>query len=142
MQLIQLDLANHLPGIIIWSSFTALLSLFFDFCFKENNIFEGWLNFWAKWWLGKNNPDILREAKQKTDETIYIQTEGKQETVREWVFSKVEWFWFKPLGGCVVCMNVWISFAFLFTQSNFISMLAMVLLSNFLVRFANGKLLS
>lgn len=138
----QFSLANHVPDILIWSVFTALLSLLLDFCFRAKNIFHGWLEFWAEWWLDKNKPDLVIELSNKTDEQIEIETNGKYETLREYAFSKVEWFWFKPLGGCIVCMNPWISFAFILSQTNFISMLAFVILSNFLTRFANDKLLS
>lgn len=143
MRIIQecLNISDQLPTILTWSVFTFLLSVFLNFCMGEKNIFEGWLNFWAKWWLVKNNPDLLNEAKQKTDETIYIQTKGEYETVREWVFSQVKWFWFKPLGGCVICMNVWICFAFFWTQESLIGVLAMILLSNFFVRVSQEKLL-
>lgn len=56
-----------------------------------------------------------------------------------------KWFWFAPLGGCVVCMNVWISFVFtpgfVFTGECAWSTVFFILLSSFLVRFFHGKLL-
>lgn len=135
-----LNISDHLPTILTWSVYTFLLSVFLDFCFSENNIFEGWLNFWAKWWLKKNKPKLLKKYQDKTDNEVWLEN-PKYETVREYLFSEVEWFWFKPLGACVVCMNVWICFALAWTQGNVISVLAMILLSNFLVRFSNEKLL-
>lgn len=98
---------------------STLLSLFLDFCFREGNIFEGWLDFLADLHLPK-------EAMNIDD--------------REDRFKLVDWFWFKPLGGCVVCMNVWISFitcALFFWDWRFI---IVVLLSNFLVRFFQEKI--
>lgn len=128
--------------IVFWALFTSLLSLFLDKCFQEGNIFEGWLNFWAKWWLKSNNPNVLIEAEKMTDEEINLKTIGKYETVREYVFDQVKWFWFKPLGGCVICMNVWISFFFIpLVNVNFISIFLYVLLSNFIVRITKEHLL-
>lgn len=113
---------------------SALLSMFLDFTFREGNIFEGWLDFLADLHL----PEDVEQA----------------DIEREDRFKMVDWFWFKPLGGCVVCMNVWISFILcvLFYQRvpvelgiyglfEFIAgVLLVVLLSNFIVRFFQEKI--
>lgn len=135
-----MNISDHLPTILTWSVFTFLLSVFLDFCLSENNIFEGWLNFWARLWLKNNKPELLEKYKDKTDSEVWLEN-PKYETVREFLFSEVRWFWFKPLGACVVCMNVWISFAFFWTQDNLICFLSMILLSNFLVRLTHDRLL-
>lgn len=111
----------------------ALISLFLDFTFREGNIFAGWLDFLADLHIPADAMDLEREDR----------------------FELVEWFWFKPLGGCVVCMNVWISFAICacFFQRLELNLgvnavietiagaLLMVLLSNFLVRFFQEKII-
>lgn len=133
---------HALACLATWSVFTALLSLFLDFTFREKNIFEGWLNFWANRWLSKNKPAVIFYAESKTDDEIKVLTSGEHDTVREYKHDKVEWFWWKPLGGCVVCMNVWISFFFmLFFGASLFEYLFYILLSNFLVRFFHEKLL-
>lgn len=133
---------QNLQQAITWGFFTALLSLFLDFCFRESNIFEGWLDFWADRWLRKNKPEILEFVKEKTDEDIKLLTLEKWDSVREYKHDHVEWFWWKPLGGCVVCMNVWISFFFiLFFPATVLGYLFYVLFSNFLVRFFHERVL-
>lgn len=108
--------------IIELAVFSAVLSLFLEFCFREGHIFEGWLNFWAKRHLPE---DVWEDEK--------IDREDKLELVT--------WFWFKPLGGCVVCMNVWISFILCLLFHPELTFLSVVLLSSFLVRFFHKKIL-
>lgn len=114
---------------------SALLSLFLDFCFREGNIFEGWLDFLADLHL----PEDVEAA----------------DIDREDRFKMVDWFWFKPLGGCVVCMNVWISFCTCLCFIGRIQLdlgvhalfetlagaLLVVILSNFIVRFFQEKII-
>lgn len=115
---------------------SALLSMFLDFCFREDNIFEGWLEFLYE----QSVPGKVRECLASED--------------REDRFKHITWFWFKPLGGCVICMNVWISFALCacfykrlpleLGVNGVIETLAgallMVLLSSFIVRFFQEKI--
>lgn len=122
-------------SIIELAVISALLSMFLDFTFREGNIFEGWLDFLADLHL----PEDVKEALDND---------------REERFKMVDWFWFKPLGGCVICMNVWISFAICACFVRRIDLdlgvhvvfetlagaLLMVLLSNFLVRFFQEKI--
>lgn len=132
----------------------ALISLFLDFTFRKGNIFATWLDFLADSWLEKHKPIVLRFVEGKTDKDILLATDGKDESVREYKHERVDWFWFKPLGGCVVCMNVWISFimcAFFFRSmeldlgvNSFVETicgaLIFILLSNFIVRFFQEKI--
>lgn len=99
---------------------SALLSLFIEFCFREGNIFGGWLDFLADMHLPEDvmNADLDREDR----------------------FEMVDWFWFKPLGGCVVCMNVWISFALCAVFYWDWKFILVVLLSSFIVRFFQEKI--
>lgn len=106
--------------IVELSVLSALVSLFLDFCFREGNIFEGWLDFWADVFLSEDLPDDLD---------------------RETRFKLVDWFWFKPLGYCVVCMNVWISLITCLLFYRDWKFVLVVLLSSFLVRITHERLL-
>lgn len=126
--------------------FSALLSLFLEFCFRDQNIFSGWLDWWADWWLSRNDPQKLELVNKMDDEDVIELTDGDYDKARDYKFSLVHWWWFKPLGYCVVCMNVWVSlllcsipFVLLFMSP--IELLCTVLLSNFLVRYFYKKLL-
>lgn len=103
---------------------SALLSLLLDFCFREGNIFSGWLEFLYE----QTVPEKIREQLINKDIT------------REDRFDHITWFWFKPLGGCVVCMNVWISFALCLAFYREWEFILVVLLSSFIVRFFQEKI--
>lgn len=121
---------------------SALLSLFLEFCFREGNIFAGWMPFLADRWLKRKNPKVLEELSKKTNTDIQVETEGDYQTVREYKLSLVKWWWFKPLGYCVVCMNVWITL--IINQIYFLPLMELgfaVLLSNFLVRYFYERIL-
>lgn len=143
-QLLQ-PFALHLqsiPPVAMWSVFTAFLSLFLNFTFREGNIFQGWLDFWADWWLRKNKPYEINYTEGKTDDEIKLLTNGEHETVREYKHDKVDWWWWKPIGGCVVCHNVWVSFCFIpFFSVSILEYLFYILISNFIVRFFHERLL-
>lgn len=118
---------------------SALLSLFLEFCFREGNIFAGWLDFIANKRLDK---ETLNKLSNKTNTDIQAETEGDYQTVREYKLSLVKWWWFKPLGYCVVCMNVWITL--IINQIYFLPLMELgfaVLLSNFLVRYFYERIL-
>lgn len=117
------------------AAISALISMFLEFTFREGNIFSDWLDFLADLHL----PVDVKEALNND---------------RDDRFNMVDWFWFKPLGGCVVCMNVWISFILcvvfyrrvavelsMYGLFEFIAgALLVVLLSNFIVRFFQDKI--
>lgn len=104
--------------------FTACLSYFLDFCFEEGNIFESWLPFIARVMFARRGYYYL-PVYTKRDEII-ADAENKL-------------FWFKPLGGCIVCSNIWQAlivwpfWMYVFGIS-FIWLLPYLVLSNFLVR--------
>lgn len=128
--------------IIGLAGLSALLSLLLEFCFRKEMVFSGWLEFWADWWLSRNDPDELNLVEDMSDQDAIELTDGEYETAREYKFSKVKWWFFKPLGYCVVCMNVWVSFVIvsLFLVAP-LDAFYCVLLSSFLVRYFHKKLL-
>ena len=109
--------------IVALSILSASLSLFLDFCFREGNIFSGWLEFWARWWLKRNG---LYKVKRHND--------------RELLLADCKWWWFKPLGYCIVCSNVWVSVGVALILCP-VCILPVILLSNFLVRYFYNELL-
>lgn len=77
----------------------GLATYFLDFCFWEGNIFKNYLPWLAKKIVKRNN---------KKQYEIIIQMPLKSQ-VQEFENEALNWFWYKPLGGCAVCMHVWIS---------------------------------
>ena len=72
--------------LIFISAISAAFSYFLDFCFEDGNIFGGWLIF-----LERKLRRFGRKRKGEPYRTI----------------SGVESWFYKPLGGCVVCSGVW-----------------------------------
>jgi hypothetical protein len=60
---------------------------------REGNILGWWLDWLSDFFVSEDIKKDYQEAK----------------ITREDKFEMVDWFWFKPLGHCVVCMNVWMS---------------------------------
>lgn len=86
----------------IFGLFLALFSYFLDFCFWRGNIFGFWLPFVAKHILKRKNPlkyqYIAKISDKKEREGLYLDEVGESGL-------------FKVLGGCIICLNVWIGFA-------------------------------
>lgn len=106
--------------IIELAAISALFSLFLDFCFREGNIFAGWI-------------DFLIDAELPESVTKDLKRSEKDDLMFSW--------WYKPLGGCVVCMNVWISFAMCLFFYHDWKLILVVLLSSFFVRLFHERLL-
>jgi hypothetical protein len=74
---------------------SALATFFLEFCFREGNIFAGWIRFLNRYFY-ENEKNPFR-------------------------------FLYKPLGGCALCMNIWLTtfffFAFFFAFGSSISFL-------------------
>lgn len=98
--------------ILIVGAFTnASLSSFIEF-----NMGKGRLLYWyykflvkkfgMKGFLKDNGAALLEDRKLGADNTAFILSELKKHASKE--------FWFKPLGGCSICMNIWLGFATFF----------------------------
>ena len=132
----------HILQIILWSSFTALLSLFLNVCMREGMILGWWLDGLADLYLEWNDPKLCKRIRNKTDGEIELMTAGLYKSKRDYKFSEVKWLLFKPLGYCIICMNVWVSIFFTyFTGLNFIEVIFYILFSNFLVRLFHERVL-
>lgn len=93
--------------LFVWvlGSLNSLLSYFLEYCFWEGSIFGGYLHWLAKWnlkFFKKESLKALSSAK-KNPEYNNMLTQ-----------SASDLFFFKILGGCVICSNVWLGF-FTFT---------------------------
>lgn len=104
--------------------YSALLSLFLDFCFRDGNILDFWIKF------------LLVNTFGRKFVTDFLEV-GTREELEELAVHENKWL--KPLGLCVVCYNFWITLG-LCAVYDHPSLLA-VLLSSFIVRIAHGRLL-
>jgi hypothetical protein len=100
-----LTLAMELVPTITVSSilglFLALFSYFLDFCFWRGNVFSFWLPFVASNIVKRKNPlkyqYISKVSDKKERQGLFINEVGENGL-------------FKVLGGCSICLNVWIGF--------------------------------
>jgi len=81
--------------------FLALFSYFLDFCFWRGNVFSFWLPFVASNIVKRKNPlkyqYISKVSDKKERQELFIDEVGENGL-------------FKVLGGCSICLNVWIGF--------------------------------
>lgn len=86
-----------LLALIAASMTHAGLAALLDICFAPGNIFQAYLPWLAKQ-LGVTLPN---EEALKNSQVAYadaLHTAAQEQT-----------FWYKPLGGCVYCMSVWLA---------------------------------
>ncbi len=85
----------------IFGLFLALFSYFLDFCFWRGNIFGFWLPFIAMHIVKRKNPlkyqYIAKISDKKERQGLFIDEVGENGL-------------FKVLGGCSICLNIWIGF--------------------------------
>lgn len=81
--------------------FLALFSYFLDFCFWRGNVFSFWLPFVASNIVKRKNPlkyqYISKVSDKKERQGLFIDEVGENGL-------------FKVLGGCSICLNIWIGF--------------------------------
>lgn len=86
--------------LVLFSAFVnACISYFLDMCFKETHIFKNWLPWVARRLLSKEHleeADHLEDSPAKRRKLIKL--------------AENHTFWFRPLGGCPACANIWIGF--------------------------------
>lgn len=106
--------------------FNGLFSYFLDYCFWEGSVFSGYLPFLAQNCLSAEEwKEVQMLTPEQRDNEYTLRAQNK--------------FFFKMLGGCVICFNVWISLA-AFTILNSIFgfgwgyFLVFLLISHFTVR--------
>lgn len=81
----------------------SLLSFLLDYCFLPGEIFSGWLPFLARKCANKKKLEDLDKRR-----LLYRLSDEVYETqLFELCDGK---FFFKILGGCIICSNIWLSF--------------------------------
>lgn len=80
--------------------FCGLLSYFLDYCFWKGNIFQWYLPWLASRMVKKKNRLLWQRINELS---------GYTGSWRDEIVAAAEGYpWFKVLGGCSVCLNVWI----------------------------------
>ena len=87
--------------VAVLGSINSLLSFFLDYCFWEGSIFSKWLPF-----LAKKVMKIFDTAKYKGFESAKENPHYDNMMVEQ----AQKLFFFKILGGCAICTNIWIGF--------------------------------
>lgn len=108
----------------------CLLSYLLDFCFWRHNVFGFWLPFLAKSIVKRKNKlkfDYILNLKDKDQQTEMFIDEAANQPL------------YKVLGGCAICLNIWIGFAtypliVVFTGFSWWFMPLYLLLSSFILR--------
>lgn len=99
---LAMELVPTITVISLFGLFLALFSYFLDFCFWRGNVFGFWLPFVAKAIVKRKNPlkyqYICNVSDKKEQEGLFIDEAGENPL-------------FKVLGGCSICLNIWIGFA-------------------------------
>jgi hypothetical protein len=114
----------------LFSLCLALFSYFLDFCFWRHNVFGFWLPFLAK-------SIVKRKNKLKYD---YILKLDNSETQTEMFLDNAATEpLYKVLGGCSICLNIWIGFAsypviLLMTGFSWWFMILYLFLASFILR--------
>jgi hypothetical protein len=70
----------------------ALFSYFLDYCFMPGSIFKWYIPLLARMTLDKKTRETIKNADPET-----------------YVPLAENLFWFKILGGCIVCFNIWVA---------------------------------
>lgn len=95
--------------VIFLGSINSLLSYLLDYCFWDGSIFSLWLPTLAKWNLKIFKPEIY---------AVLIKRKKNEEYENDLVKAAHGCFFFKILGGCIICTNIWLA-AFTFTTLHF-----------------------
>ena len=114
----------------LFGLFLALFSYFLDFCFWRGNVFSFWLPFVAKSIVKRKNPlkyqYICNVSDKKEQEGLFIDEVGENGL-------------FKVLGGCSICLNIWIGFVTFpfinyFLDISYFYMIVYLLSASFILR--------
>lgn len=98
---LAMELVPTITVISLFGLFLALFSYFLDFCFWRGNVFSFWLPFVASNIVKRKNPlkyqYISKVSDKKERQGLFIDEVGENGL-------------FKVLGGCSICLNIWIGF--------------------------------
>lgn len=127
---LAMELVPTITVISILGLFLALFSYFLDFCFWRGNIFSFWLPFVARNIVKRKNYNkyeyISKISDKKQQDELFI-----DEVTSEPIF--------KILGGCSICLNIWIGFVTFpfinyFLDISYFYMIVYLLSASFILR--------
>lgn len=127
--LVMIQMIVNIILVSIFGVILALFSYFLDFCFWDKNIFGRWLPFVAK-------TILKRKDKLKYD---YVCKSTKEQQDQLFINSVETEPLYKVLGGCSICLNIWIglfTFPFIayFTGFSYLFMIPYLLSASFILR--------
>lgn len=79
----------------------SLLSYFLQYCFRQGAVFTNWLPFVAKIICYRRNRWAYENIKKMPE---------KLQRQEAFIMESINHFWYKILGGCYICSNIWQSF--------------------------------
>lgn len=96
-----MSLLETLLIVTILSIACGSLSMLLSFCFEKGNIFDFWLPFVARTLSYNSSSELEKEIEDCNNINCinYVLT--------EYAYKNIPLY--KPLGGCVICMNVWLT---------------------------------
>jgi hypothetical protein len=105
----KIDLIVVIALVTVLGWLCALLSYFLDYCFWERSIFQNYLPWLASKCISREDlkeVSMLRPSEQAND--LIRRASGS--------------FFYKVLGGCIICTNVWLSFITFFILCNVLNL--------------------
>jgi hypothetical protein len=118
--------------LLFFSAFTgACISYFFEMCLKEGNIFQNYLP-----WLSNK---LLCDSDIEECNRIEDSPARRRLLIKN---AEEKSFWYKPLGGCAACSNIWQGFILFWAFQGYfglpiIYIVPYLVISNFLLRKMN-----
>ena len=94
-----LNVITPILFVMFLGGLNSLLSYFLDYCFWEGSIFGKYIPWLAEKNLKTFKPEILKALES---------AKGTKDYNNKLVQSAQNEFFFKILGGCVICSNIWL----------------------------------
>lgn len=129
-----LNVITPILFVMFLGGLNSLLSYFLDYCFWDGSIFGAYIPWLATKNLKIFKPEILKALESSKESKDYN---------NKLVQSAQNMFFFKILGGCAICTNIWLGgitftiLAIAFSLSWYLSF-PYLLFSSFLLRKISG----
>lgn len=124
----EIDILIKIHLMAVFGAIVALFSYFLDYCFRPGAIFGKWLPFLAKTNIKLFHPKRLNETEP---------FKGHADYENMLIDNAQDCIFFKVLGGCIICTNIWIGFiSFIFVGQFYSWLYAIpyILFSSFILR--------
>lgn len=95
----------------IMSFALAAFTYFLDFCFRKHNVFDFWLP-----WLAKTLTKFRYPMKYS-----HIMKGPENDRDKRFIETVEDYGYFKMLGGCSICFNIWIGFVTMYFFVSFLN---------------------